>query len=136
MNKKKLFKKILSRSTPALNSGITALGIIIFVAASFYVGQHYSDMNIFAASGAIATTYGLLLMIQFTTIDKYIQQEAIIANSTGMTGPPMTQQQVEEYSKRNIAAARIRIQQELKSELKGLGFTIAGTLIWAYGSYL
>ncbi len=135
MNTKKIFKNVLSRSTPALNSGITALGIIIFVAASFYAGRHNSDMNIFAASGAIATTYGLLLMIQFTTIDKYIQQETIIANSTGMTGPPMTQEQAEEYTKQSIAAARLRIQQELKSELKGLGFTIVGTLIWAYGSY-
>ena len=74
-------------------------------------------------------------MIQFTTIEKYIHQESIIANSTGMTGPPMSEEDAAEYSRKSIEAARVRLKKELKSELKGLAFTVVGTLIWAYGSY-
>lgn len=37
---------------------------------------------------------------------------------------------------RNIETARAKIKIELVSELAGLGLTVFGTLIWAYGVYI
>ena len=93
-------------------------------------------MNLFAASGAVMTVFGLFSMIQFTTIAKYLNQEAIIAASTGVTGPPLSAEESARLQRENQERARVRLKQELRSELKGISFTILGTLIWAYGAYV
>jgi uncharacterized membrane protein len=133
---KKIFDSVLRTLANSLNSWISAVLVFLFIGYSLYLGRVRHDMNLFAASGAIATVFGLLLMIQFTTIEKYLQQETIVAQSTGMTGPPMSQENAEAYAKKHMHATRIRIKRELRSELMGLFFTISGTLIWAYGSYI
>lgn len=82
------------------------------------------------------TVFGLLSMIRFTTMEKYLNQEAIIAASTGVTGPPLTAEESERISKENQKRAAIQIKKELRAEIKGIALTIVGTLIWAYGSYV
>lgn len=119
-----------------LKSWITALVVILFCCVSFYMGQLKTDMNLFAASGAVMTVFGLFSMIRFTTIEKYLQQDAIIAASTGVTGPPLSREEAEKLQSANQEAARMRIKKELHSELKGISLTVIGTLIWAYGAYV
>ena len=82
------------------------------------------------------TVFGLFSMIQFTTIAKYLNQEAIIAASTGVTGPPLSSEESARLRRDNQERARVRLKQELRSELKGILFTILGTFIWAYGAYV
>ena len=120
----------------ALNSNLSVLAVVFFCCASFYLGQTRSDMGIFAASGAVMTIFGLFSMIRFTTIEKYLRKEEIIANSTGVTGPPLRTDQIERLEKENIARANVQIHKELRSELKGIILTIVGTMIWAYGAYI
>lgn len=128
----KLYRFLLS----ALNSWVSVVFIVMYCSVSFCLGQLKTDMNLFAASGAVMTVFGLFSMIRFTTIEKYLNQEAIIAASTGVTGPPLSAEESSRLQKENQERARTRLKQELRSELKGISFTILGTLIWAYGSYV
>jgi hypothetical protein len=120
----------------ALKSKISLVILVVFCVASFYFGQVRSDMGVFAASGGVLTVCGLLSLIRFTTIEKYLNQDNIVAQSTGLTGPPLSKERAKKLSEQNIAAARIRIEAELRSELAGIALTVVGTLIWAYGSYV
>lgn len=120
----------------ALNSTASLIALICFCGLSFYLGQKHHDMNLFAASGGAMTVCGLFSLIRFTTIEKYVNQDSIAARSTGLSGPPVTAEEAEKIRAQNIAAARVRIAAELRSELAGIALTIAGTLIWAYGSYV
>ena len=120
----------------SLNSWISTVFIVAYCIFSFYFGQISKDMNLFAASGAVLTVFGLFSMIRFTTIEKFLNQEQIVANSTGVTGPPIAQDEYERIVKANQEAARIKFKRELHSEVKGIFFTIAGTLVWAYGAYI
>lgn len=128
--------KIYRFMLTALNSWFSIVFVLSYCLASLYFGQTCNDMNLFAASGAVMTVFGLFSMIQFTTIEKYINQESIVAASTGVTGPPLTQEQYEKIQRESIERARIKISRELRSELKKIIFTITGTLIWAYGAYI
>lgn len=128
--------KIYRIMLTALNSWLSIAFVLIYCLVSFYFGQAKEDMNIFAASGAVMTVFGLFSMIRFTTIEKYLNQEAIVAASTGVTGPPLTQEQSEKIQRESKERARVKISRELRSEMKGIIFTIAGTLIWAYGAYI
>ena len=128
--------KIYRFMLAALNSWFSVAFVLVYCIASLYFGQANNDMNLFAASGAVMTVFGLFSMIQFTTIEKYLNQESIIAASTGVTGPPLTQEQYDKIQRENIERARVKITRELRSELKGIVFTITGTLIWAYGAYI
>ena len=80
------------------------------------------------------TVFGLLSLIQFTTIENYLNYDTIIARSTGLTGPPLSEEAAKLWKERNIAAARIRIRAELKAETKGTALTVIGTIICAYGA--
>ena len=80
--------------------------------------------------------FGLFSMIKFTTIEKFLNQEAIAAANTGVTGPPLSQEESEKLQRENVGRARVRLQKELRSELKGIVLTIIGTLISAYGVYV
>ncbi|MDP7806902.1 MULTISPECIES: hypothetical protein [Acinetobacter calcoaceticus/baumannii complex] len=93
-------------------------------------------MNLFAASGSILTIFGLFQTIQFTTIERFLNKEAIIHSSTGVTGPPISQEEIERIIAENRKNAKIKLDKELKSEIKGITYTIVGTLIWAYGVYI
>jgi hypothetical protein len=119
-----------------LNSSISAAVLIGFCVLSFYVGQSHRDMNLFASSGGLMTVFGLLSLIRFTTIEKYLNQEAIVARSSGMTGPPVPDAKAKQLREKNIAAASVRMKAELRAELKGIFLTVIGTLIWAYGDYV
>ncbi|MGI9572531.1 hypothetical protein ACRYJU_00480 [Alloalcanivorax xenomutans] len=129
---KKLYRFLLK----ALNSWASIVFVVVYCIASFFLGQRCNDMNLFAASGAVVTVFGLFSMIRFTTIEKYLNQERIAAASTGVTGPPLSADDAKRLAKENQEKARVRLEQELRSELKGISFTIVGTLIWAYGSYV
>ncbi len=110
--------------------------VVAYCLGSFYFGQVGKDMNIFAASGAVMTVFGLFSMIRFTTIEKYLNQESIVTTSTGMTGPPLSSEKAERLKKESQKRARVRLQKELRSELIGISFTVTGTIIWAYGAYI
>ena len=120
----------------SLNSWVSVAFIVFYCIASFYLGQLTKDMNLFSASGAVITVFGLFSMIRFTTIEKFFNQEQIIANSTGVTGPPLADGEYEKIVKASQDAARIKLKRELRSEVKGIFFTIFGTLVWAYGAYI
>lgn len=120
----------------SLNSWISVVLIVAYCIFSFYFGQVSKDMNFFAASGAVLTVFGLFSMIRFTTIEKFLNQEQIVANSTGVTGPPIGQDEYERIVKANQEAVRIKLKRELRSEVKGIFFTIVGTLVLAYGAYI
>ncbi|EFO7097376.1 hypothetical protein IVW58_08560 [Salmonella enterica subsp. enterica serovar Worthington] len=36
----------------------------------------------------------------------------------------------------NISKARIEVREEIKAEVIGVGLTIFGTFVWAYGGYI
>jgi membrane protein YdbS with pleckstrin-like domain len=129
---KKLYRFLLR----ALNSWVSVVFVVVYCLVNFYFGQRYNDMNLFAASGAVMTVFGLFSMIRFTTIEKYLNQVAIATASTGVTGPPLSAEDSKKLVKQNQEKARVRLQRELRSELKGITFTITGTLIWAYGVYV
>ena len=119
-----------------LNSWMSVAAVILFCCASFYLGQRRSDMNWFAASGAVMTILGLFSVIRFTTIEKFFHSNEMIARSTGMTGPPVRAQDTDRLIAENQARARKQLESELGSELKGIALTIVGTVIWAYGGFI
>ena len=116
-----------------VSSWVSAGIIIAFCALSFALGEHVQDMNLFAASGSVMTVFGLLSLIRFTTIEKYLGQADIITSSTGITGPPLRPGEAEKIVQANRKAAKIRVTPELKAELRGTVLTIVGTLIWHMG---
>lgn len=128
----KIYKLLLN----ALNSWVSIIFIILYCIASFFYGQKLNDMSLFSASGSIMTIFGLFSMIKFTTIEKFINQEQIASSSTGITGPPISQEEATKLREENIKKARIRLKKELRTEIKGILFTVLGTLISAYGTYI
>ncbi|WP_171289275.1 hypothetical protein, partial [Acinetobacter baumannii] len=108
----------------------------LFILGSLIASKISGDMNLFAASGAVLTIFGLFQTIQFTTIEKFLNQDAIVHSSTGVTGPPLSVEESERIINENRKKAKIKLEKELKSEIKGISYTIIGTLIWAYGIYL
>jgi hypothetical protein len=128
--------KILSLMVRTLNSRSAVAVLILYMALSFCYGQSKHDMTLFAASGAIATVFGLFSLIRFTTIEKYLNQDRIVQSSTGLTGKPLSPADSERIRHENIERARVRIKAELQSELVGIGLTVVGTLVWAYGAYV
>jgi hypothetical protein len=129
-------RKILLFMVCTLNSKFAVAALVCFMGASFWCGQTRHDMNLFAASGGIATVFGLFSLIKFTTITKYLNQDQIIQSSTGLTGKPLPAAEAERIRRENIERARVRIRAELQSELTGIGLTVIGTLVWAYGTYV
>ena len=120
-------RSVLRTVTAMMNSPVSAFVLVIFCAFSFYLGQLYRDMNLFASSGGLMTVFGLLSLIRFTTIEKYLNRDAIVARSSGLTGPPIPDAKIKQLKEMNIAAANMRIKAELKSEIKGITLTIIGT---------
>ena len=119
-----------------LRSKFSIYVIGVFIISSLIASKAIGDMNLFAASGSILTIFGLFQTIQFTTIERFLNQEAIIHSSTGVTGPPISQEEIERIIAENRKKAKIKLEKELKSEIKGITYTIVGTLIWAYGVYI
>ena len=119
-----------------LKSKASIYVIAVFILGSLVASKVSGDMNLFAASGAILTIFGLFQMIYFTTIERFLNQNNIIQNSTGVTGPPISPEKYEIIVAENRKNAKEKIERELKSEIKGIICTILGTLIWAYGIYL
>lgn len=129
-------KEIYKFVAVVAQSKLTLALLVVFCAASFALGQKFKDMNLFAASGGVLTVGGLLSLIRFTTLDKLLLQETMIANSSGLTGPPVSEEEAVAIEAKCRAAARTRISAELRSEIIGLSLTVIGTLIWAYGIYV
>ncbi|MDC5526106.1 hypothetical protein NRA72_18535 [Acinetobacter baumannii] len=119
-----------------LRSKFSIYVIVVFIISSLIASIVTGDMNLFAASGSILTIFGLFQTIQFTTIERFLNKEAIIHSSTGVTGPPISQEEIERIIAENRKNAKIKLDKELKSEIKGITYTIVGTLIWAYGVYI
>jgi len=119
-----------------LNSRSAVAALVFYMGLSFWYGQTRHDMNLFAASGGIATVFGLFSIIRFTTIEKYLNQDQIIKSSTGLTGTPVSGAEAERIQRESVERARVRIKAELQSELTGIALTVVGTLVWAYGTYV
>lgn len=119
-----------------LRSKFSIYVIGTFIIGSLIASKITGDMNLFAASGSILTIFGLFQTIQFTTIERFLNQKTIIQNSTGVTGPPISQEESERITLENRKKAKIKLEKELKSDIKGITYTIVGTLIWAYGVYI
>lgn len=93
-------------------------------------------MNLFASSGAIISVFGLLYTIKYTTLKKLSNQEAEVSSRSGVTGPPLTEEEYNKIVEANLKQARIDVREELKSEILGVGLAIFGTFVWAYGGYI
>lgn len=110
--------------------------VLLLLVASFILMFLKNDIALFAAAGGPITIIGLLSTVKFTTIEKYLKREELIVTSTGMTGPPVSQADSEIIAARSQEATRQRLALELRSELTGIGLTVFGTILWAYGAYL
>ncbi|MFJ4441699.1 hypothetical protein ACIPZ8_06370 [Pseudomonas sp. NPDC089422] len=120
-----------------LTSTPTNLVFVVFLlTGSIYLAVVCNDLSIFAAAGGPITIIGLFSTIKFTTIEKYLKREELIANSTGVTGPPLSEEECRKIVIQSQEAARKRLGLELRSELTGIGLTVFGTLLWAYGMYV
>lgn len=111
-----------------LRSKLSIYVIGLFILGSLIASKISGDMNLFAASGAVLTIFGLFQTIQFTTIEKFLNQDAIVHSSTGVTGPPLSVEESERIINENRKKAKIKLEKELKSEIKGISYTIIGTL--------
>lgn len=120
----------------ALRSRLFAAVLVIYCAASFYLGQMYADMSLFAASGSIMSACGLLSLIRFTTIEKYIHQDATIDARQKGVDPILTRGEEVQKNRQRISPARIRIKSEIHAEVIGIVLIIVGAFISAYGSYV
>lgn len=129
-------KSILGFVLQAMSSKWATAVVVCFCVFSLFLGQHKNDMNLFAASGGIMTVFGLLSLMRFTTIKKYVDEDELVAKSSGLTSGPLSDEEAALLAAKNIAAAKIRLRVELASELNGLALTVLGTIIWAYGVYL
>lgn len=115
----------------------TSIAILcVFCGASFLFGQYLNDMNLFASSGAIISVFGLLYTIKFTTLKKLSNREAEINSRSGVTGPPLSSEESQKIREENLAKARVEVREEIKAEVLGVGLTVFGTIIWAYGGYI
>ena len=64
-----------------LRSKLSIYVIGLFILGSLIASKISGDMNLFAASGAVLTIFGLFQTIQFTTIEKFLNQDAIVHSS-------------------------------------------------------
>ena len=119
-----------------LKSKVSIYVIVVFIIGSLIASKVVNDLNLFAASGSILTIFGLFQMIHFTTIERFLNQDSIVQNSTGVTGPPILPGEHDAIVAENRRKAKEKLVLELKSEIKGIICTILGTLIWAYGIYI
>jgi len=110
--------------------------VALLLTGSLWLAVVHKDITIFAAAGGPVTIIGLFSTIQFTTLEKYLKLEELVANSTGVTGPPISEDDYVRIIGQNQDAARRRLGLELKSELTGIALTVFGTLLWAYGTYV
>lgn len=92
---------VFSIVVTTLNSSISAAILVLFCVLSFYLGQLHRDMNLFASSGGLMTVFGLLSLIRFTTIEKYLNQNAIIERSSGLTAPPVPDAELKQLEEKN-----------------------------------
>jgi hypothetical protein len=129
-------KKFRSLLLSALGAKTSLFLLVVFCLLSFIFGQALGDMNLFASSGAIISVFGLLYTIKYTTLKKLSNKEAEIASRTGVTGPPLTQEESKKIVEENLRKARIEVREELKAETLGVGLAIFGTFVWAYGGYI
>lgn len=129
---KKFFARLLLAT---LNSGFADTFVMLLACYSFYQGQVNEEMSIFAAAGGPMTVFGLLKMIRFTTIEKYLASEKTVQQQTGMTGPLVGPGQEEAIRKTAQLRMREKLRKELNSEFWGIFLTVAGTLIASYGSF-
>lgn len=129
----KKFRKILLK---ALGAKTSIFLLIILCISSFIFGQALDDMNLFASSGAIISVFGLLYTIKFTTLKKISNRQAEISSRSGLTGGPLTPEEADKIRAENLAKAEIDVREEIKAEALGVGLTILGTFIWAYGGYI
>ncbi|MCT9204174.1 hypothetical protein KTH23_19680 [Acinetobacter baumannii] len=84
-----------------LRSKLSIYVIGLFILGSLIASKISGDMNLFAASGAVLTIFGLFQTIQFTTIEKFLNQDAIVHSSTGVTGPPLSVEESERIINEN-----------------------------------
>lgn len=131
-----LMDKVCRCMLAILDSRVTLVVLIFYVGVSFFIGQRLNDMSIFSASGGVVTIFGLFSIIKFTTVDKYLRREEIAYNSTGVTGPPVSDEELGRVMTANREAARVRLEKELRTEMTGVFMTVVGTVIWAYGGYI
>ncbi|ENL7174836.1 hypothetical protein AB6A49_004542 [Escherichia coli] len=129
----KRFRTILLK---ILGAKISIAILCVFCGASFLFGQYLNDMNLFASSGAIISVFGLLYTIKFTTLKKLSNREAEINSRSGVTGPPLSAEESQKIREENLAKARVEVREEIKAEVLGVGLTVFGTIIWAYGGYI
>jgi hypothetical protein len=118
------------------SSPINIVFVALLLIGSIYLAVVHEDISIFAAAGGPITVIGLFSTIQFTTIEKYLKREELAANSTGVTGPPLSEEEYKRIVTQSQEAARKRLGLELRSELTGIALTVFGTLLWAYGVYM
>ncbi|AIX01171.1 MULTISPECIES: hypothetical protein [Enterobacteriaceae] len=129
----KRFRELLLKTLGAKTSLFL---LVVFCILSFAFGQALNDMNLFASSGAIISVFGLLYTIKYTTLKKLSNQEAEVSSRSGVTGPPLTEEEYNKIVEANLKQARIDVREELKSEILGVGLAIFGTFVWAYGGYI
>ena len=119
-----------------LDSKYTPMALVLFCGASFVIGQWTETMALFASSGAIMSIFGLISLIKYPTFKKLLNREAIAESQTGVTGPPLSEEESRELKAKNVEKAKMRIRIELRTELKGFSMSVAGTLVAAYGGYI
>lgn len=110
--------------------------VFLVLVASLVLMFYYNDVSLFAAAGGPITIIGLFSIVKFTTLEKYLKREELAMNSTGVTGPPISEAECEIIVARSQEEARIRLALELRSEFTGIVLTVFGTILWAYGAYL
>ena len=86
----KRFRELLLKTLGAKTSLFL---LVVFCILSFAFGQALIDMNLFASSGAIISVLGLLYTIKYTTLKKLSNQEAEVSSRSGVTGPPLTEEE-------------------------------------------
>jgi len=119
--------KVHPRNT-LLNRWVILISWLFFSLASFFWAVYKTDGDLFAASGAIGTTLGLLLNIKYGLL----------------TYSSMTDKELYDHKTGVFGLSSVTLSEEQRKELRimvsdekiGIFLMVLGTLIWAYGSYL
>ncbi|MBB3192035.1 hypothetical protein [Halomonas cerina] len=130
-------KLIVSRALNAfINSGFTYIFSLLSLLLSFYWGQQLENMSLFASFGGVVTILGLLKTVRFSTIEKYLNFEKEVGQTTGMTGTPVKNGEAEKIKEEAQNRKKRKLENELTSEFQGIFLTGLGTLVASFGSYI
>ena len=111
-----------------LNRFVILFFWLVVLVISYLLAERFKDPNLFAASGAIGTMFGMLLNIKYGLLTYSDKTDVELYNQINGAAQFGTLQLGDKQRK--------ELKDKVHDEIFGLSFMILGTIVWGYGGYI